>query len=275
MDLDDGQQRMTTLTLLFLAICHAFTKIGSPRMFQKTFNRYIIDEYMDGDSKFKLIPPEENFNLLEKIATEKFNELESFQDRNMVKNYKLFSDNLRKFSEDELENLLIGIDKLIYVDIALEKGKDDPQKIFESLNSTGLDLSQSDLIRNFILMDLERVEQNRIFKEMWIPLENNCKISDGIKISSYVSDFIRDYLTLKNNKIPNKAKVFQEFKDFYYKSPKVLEEIKRYSEIYSIILKPEEEKEKNLRLKLKYLKALNQTVINPFLMGVIKDYREN
>lgn len=244
-------------------------------MFQKTFNRYIIDEYMDGDSKFKLIPPEENFNLLEKIATEKFNELESFQDRNMVKNYKLFSDNLRKFSEDELENLLIGIDKLIYVDIALEKGKDDPQKIFESLNSTGLDLSQSDLIRNFILMDLERVEQNRIFKEMWIPLENNCKISDGIKISSYVSDFIRDYLTLKNNKIPNKAKVFQEFKDFYYKSPKVLEEIKRYSEIYSIILKPEEEKEKNLRLKLKYLKALNQTVINPFLMGVIKDYREN
>ncbi|MBP6281846.1 MAG: DUF4357 domain-containing protein [Leptotrichiaceae bacterium] len=270
----DGQQRITTLTLLFLAICHTFNKLGSLKMLKKTFNRYIIDEYMDRDLKFKLIPPEENFNLLEKIANEKYDELENFQDRNMIKNYKLFLESLKDFSENDLEDLLVGIDKLIYVDIALEKGKDDPQKIFESLNSTGLDLSQSDLIRNFILMDLERAEQNRIYKEIWIPLENNCKISDGIKINSYVSDFIRDYLTLKNNKIPNKAKVFEEFKDFYSKNIEVLEEIKRYSEIYSVILKPEDEKEKELRQKLKYIKALDQSVINPFLMGLIKDYRE-
>lgn len=123
-------------------------------------------------------------------------------------------------------------------------------------------------------MDLERAEQNRIYKEIWIPVENSCKISDGTKISSYISEFVRDYLTLKNNKIPNKAKVFEEFKEFYYKNPEVLEEIKRYSEIYSVILRPEEEKEKDLRLKLRYLKALDQTVINPFLMGALKDYRE-
>ena len=80
----------------------------------------------------------------------------------MLKNYLFFEKELENLSFDDMKHLSNGIEKLIYIDIALEKGKDDPQKIFESLNSTGLDLSQGDLIRNYILMDLERGEQNRI-----------------------------------------------------------------------------------------------------------------
>ena len=270
----DGQQRMTTLTLLFLAICHSFKKINSVAMFNRTYNRYIIDEYIERDIKFKLIPPEDNLILLENIINENSSKVEEFRDRNMVKNYRFFLESLKDLSEDELKEIIVGIEKLIYVDIALEKGKDDPQKIFESLNSTGLDLSQSDLIRNYILMDLERSEQNKIYKEIWVPIENSCKISDGSKLNSYVSDFIRDYLTLKNNKIPNKSKVFEVFKEFYLKDSCILKEIKEYSECYALILKPIEEKDKDVRKKLKYLKALDQTVLNPFLMGILKDYRE-
>ncbi|MGL4402371.1 MAG: DUF4357 domain-containing protein [Fusobacteriaceae bacterium] len=270
----DGQQRMTTLTLLFLAISHTFNKLENLRMYNKTFNRYIVDEYMDSECKFKLILPEENHDLLGKIAGEKIEELENFHDRNIVKNYKLFLEILDEYSEDSLEKLLLGMEKLIYVDIALEKGKDDPQKIFESLNSTGLDLTQSDLIRNFILMDLEREKQNKIYKEIWIPIEDNCKVSDGSKIYSYISDFIRDYLTLKNNKITNKNKVFEEFKEFYLQNIETLEEIKKYSKVYSVILKPEEEKDTDINERLKYIKALDQSVVNPFLMGIIQDYRD-
>ena len=170
----------------------------------------------------------------------------------------------------------MGIDKLIYVNIALENGKDDPQRIFESLNSTGLDLSQGDLIRNYILMDLDRKEQNRIYKNFWIPIENNCKISDGNEVKNYVSDFIRDYLTLKRGEIPVKAKVFEEFKMFYDNPDDLkLEELKNYSVKYSHIIKPYLEEDEDIREELKNLKTLDQVVINPFLIGILKDYKED
>ena len=155
----------------------------------------------------------------------------------MVKNYLFFEKELENLSFEEINHLLKGIEKLIYIDIALEKGKDDPQKIFESLNSTGLDLSQGDLIRNYILMDLERNEQNHIYKDYWIPIENNCKVSNGTEITSYVSDFIRDYLTLKTEKISSKPKVFEVFKNYYVDEVhEKLEDMKRYSEAYSLFL---------------------------------------
>ena len=132
-----------------------------------------------------------------------------------MKNFFYFKEKINNYNEEDLEKFFGGIEKLIYVEISLEKGKDDPQKIFESLNSTGLDLSQGDLIRNYILMGLERDKQSKVYKEFWTPIENNCKVTDGEKIINYVSDFLRDYLTLKNNKIPVKNKVFEEFKSFY------------------------------------------------------------
>lgn len=268
----DGQQRLTTLTLLFLALAHEI-KGYNDKLYNKIYNRYIIDEYLDREYKFKLIQPEENLELLEKIINEKIEELDEFKDRNIVKNYIYFRDEFKKLEKEKLERIEIGIEKLIYVDIALEKGKDDPQKIFESLNSTGLDLSQSDLIRNYILMDLGREEQNRVFKKIWLPIENNCKVSDGTKITSYVSNFIRDYLTLKTANIPTKNKVFEIFKE-YYKDKDILDELKYYSEIYEVILKPELEKDKDIQKRLKNMKSLDQTVANPFLMGIMNDLKK-
>ena len=84
--------------------------------------------------------------------------------------------------------MLIGIEKLIYVDTALEKGKDDPQRIFESLNSTGLDLSQGDLIRNYILMNLDRENQQYIYENYWTVLEENTKIYKSSKIYYCISE---------------------------------------------------------------------------------------
>ena len=272
----DGQQRMTTLTLLFLAIYFKLKGTILAKDADKIYNQYVVNPYSEKEIKLKLLPPEENLYILNKISHNKFNELEAFQDRNMLKNYLFFEKELENLSFDDMKHLSNGIEKLIYIDIALEKGKDDPQKIFESLNSTGLDLSQGDLIRNYILMDLERGEQNHIYKEIWIPIENNCKVSDGSEITSYVSDFIRDYLTLKTEKISSKPKVFETFKEYYEKeNDEKLEDMKKYSEAYSYIIKPSLEKDKDIQRELDYLKSLDKTVINTFLIGILKDYKDN
>ena len=272
----DGQQRMTTLTLLFLAIYFKLKGTILAKDADKIYNQYVVNPYSEKEIKLKLLPPEENLYILNKISHNKFNELEAFQDRNMLKNYLFFEKELENLSFEDMKHLSNGIEKLIYIDIALEKGKDDPQKIFESLNSTGLDLSQGDLIRNYILMDLERGEQNRIYKEIWIPIENNCKVSDGSEITSYVSDFIRDYLTLKTEKISSKPKVFETFKTYYEKeNDEKLEDMKKYSEAYSYIIKPSLEKDRDIQRELDYLKSLDKTVINTFLIGILKDYKDN
>ena len=271
----DGQQRMITITLLHIALYHRL-KESKEEYADEIYELYLVNKFSKRDIKLKLLPPEENLNILNKILEENWEELEDYQDRNIVKNYKFFKEIISNYSNEEIEYLLAGLDKIIYVDIALEKDKDDPQKIFESLNSTGLDLSQGDLIRNYILMDLEREKQNLIYKNLWLPIENNCKISLGNEIKNYVSDFIRDYLTLKNGKIPSKPKVFEEFKEFYDKNnDEQLEDIKKFSEEYSHIIKPNTEKDKEIRKELENLKVLDQTVINTFLIGILRDYREN
>ena len=271
----DGQQRMITITLLHIALYHRLKK-SKEEYADEIYELYLVNKFSKRDIKLKLLPPEENLNILNKILEENREELEDYQDRNIVKNYKFFKEIISNYSNEEIEYLLTGLDKIIYVDIALEKDKDDPQKIFESLNSTGLDLSQGDLIRNYILMDLEREKQNLVYKNLWLPIENNCKISLGNEIKNYVSDFIRDYLTLKNGKITSKPKVFEEFKEFYDKNnDEQLEDIKNFSEEYSHIIKPNTEKDKDIRKELENLKVLDQTVINTFLIGILRDYREN
>lgn len=271
----DGQQRMITITLLHIALYHRL-KESKEEYADEIYELYLVNKFSKRDIKLKLLPPEENLNILNKILEKNWEELEDYQDRNIVKNYKFFKEIISNYSNEEIEYLLAGLDKIIYVDIALEKDKDDPQKIFESLNSTGLDLSQGDLIRNYILMDLEREKQNLVYKNLWLPIENNCKISLGNEIKNYVSDFIRDYLTLKNGKIPSKPKVFEEFKEFYDKNnDEQLEDIKNFSEEYSHIIKPNTEKDKEIRKELENLKVLDQTVINTFLIGILRDYREN
>ena len=271
----DGQQRMITITLLHIALYHRL-KESKEEYADEIYELYLVNKFSKRDIKLKLLPPEENLNILNKMLEENWEELEEYQDRNIVKNYKFFKEIISNYSNEEIEYLLAGLDKIIYVDIALEKDKDDPQKIFESLNSTGLDLSQGDLIRNYILMDLEREKQNLVYKNLWLPIENNCKISLGNEIKNYVSDFIRDYLTLKNGKIPSKPKVFEEFKEFYDKNnDEQLEDIKNFSEEYSHIIKPNTEKDKDIRKELENLKVLDQTVINTFLIGILRDYKEN
>ncbi len=262
-----------------MVLYHKAKKFENFQVADMIYERYLIDKHIKDENKMKLIPPDKNFRILKKILGEKFDEMKDQEkESNFVNNYFYFEEEVT--SLETIEKIMTGIEKLIYVDIALERGKDDPQKIFESLNSTGLDLSQGDLIRNFILMNLKREEQNRLYEEYWIPIEENTKIFKGNKYKILISEFMRDYLTLEFGKIPNKSKVFEEFKNNYEfanfeKIEEELMKIKEFSSIYLLILSPEKENDSDLRKQFKYLKSLDQRVINPFVKGVYQDYKNS
>lgn len=274
----DGQQRLTTITILLIALCHRLGEFNESEKRDMIYKRYLIDEYIKDSNKMKLIPAGINLRILKLILENKIDELKDGEkESNLFINYKFFFESLD--SKEKTLTIIKGLEKLIYVEISLEKGKDDPQRIFESLNSTGLDLSQSDLIRNFILMDLDRETQDRVYEEYWIIMEENCKTGEKSKIVQLLSDFIRDYLTFKLQTIPTKGRVFEEFKINYEslskeELEKELSEIKEYSYLYRNILNPEKESNKTISKHLKYLKILDSKVINPFLIAVYMDYKK-
>ena len=223
--------------------------------------------------KLKLRPTENNDKALQSLlSTDGQAEFRGFS--RIIENYNFFRSRITK---ENLGAVLKGLNKLMFVEISLERGKDDPQKIFESLNSTGLELSQADLIRNYVLMGLRREEQQSLYENYWLPIEQMAR--EEATNSSRVSDFIRDYLTLKNKKIPNKQRVYQEFKSTYsFNNTKelqlVLSELKRFVRHYTKLLNVENEKDHDIRERLRYINQLEINVSYPFLLQVLVDYEE-
>ena len=266
----DGQQRLTTINILYVALYRFAKENEKLKEADMLYNMFLTNQYVQQESsKLKLKQTDTNSLAFKSILNQTENEFDRFS--NVIENYNYF---LERIDEDNFNTILNGIKRLIFVEISLERGKDDPQRIFESLNSTGLDLSQSDLIRNFILMDLDPKDQNRIFNQIWNPIEENAKDLDRQK--SMVSDYIRDYLTLRNKKIPNKGKVYLEFKKLYANKKdeayhQELERIKSLSSHYKKLINPKTVIDNNLRAELEYITRLEINVAFPFLLQVFED----
>lgn len=150
----------------------------------------------------------------------------------------------------------------------MNERKENPQLIFESLNSTGLDLTQADLIRNYLLMWKEYYTQESLYNKYWLKLEK-------LLPDAMISDYIRDYLTLKTGNIPNKDDVYSSFKGYYqelgnYDSEGFLEELTTYGEYYSW-LKFCNCPDININQRLLHLQKLKSTVVYPFLLSVFED----
>lgn len=270
----DGQQRLTTFSLLYMALFKFANKNGLEEKGNEIHETYILNKFVKEDSsKLKLKQSDVNAKAFNFLLTN--NEPSNYGEYSkVIDNYTFFYQNINK---ENFETILAGINSLLFVEISLERGKDDPQRIFESLNSTGLELSQADLIRNYILMGLEPKKQVSVFNTYWEIIENNAK--DLEKEESRVSDFIRDYLTFKTKKIPNKGKVYQEFRtryserndDFYAKT---LQELKDFSFHYNKLLNPEKETDKDLKRELNFIKRLEINVSFPFLVPVYEDFKQ-
>ncbi len=268
----DGQQRLTTVTLLWVALYKYALDKNEAKKANQIYKQYLINEFLEDDGKVKLKPTQNNSEALKALIS---GDLQDFKEQSqLIENYKLFKELI---TDDNVEDVMTGISKLIYVDIALERGKDEPQKIFESLNSTGLDLSQGDLIRNYILMELEPNTQERIYRKYWMPIEEFT--FHKAKNKSLLSDYIRHYLTFRNRKIPNKGKVYEEFKlKFPNKEidlEETLEELKRYARFFNKLIDTSKEDDRGVAKEIRNINKLEINVSYPFLLEVYNDYESN
>lgn len=270
----DGQQRITTLTLIYLVLHRIAIELKNESLVSEINETYLINKFAPEDEKLKLRPTENNDKAIKYLLRSDPNE-EFTAFSKVIDNFNYFKE---RITGENFEFVLNGLSKLMFVEISLDREKDAPQRIFESLNSTGLELSQADLIRNYILMGLNRRDQNKIYNNYWEIIEKLAK--DETLNTSKVSDFIRDYLTLTNNKIPNKGKVYLEFKTKFPTTnledlENILTPIKSLVKFYNKLINPKNETDSEIRTQLEDINRLEINVAYPFLMKVYEDYSEN
>ncbi|WP_367697825.1 GmrSD restriction endonuclease domain-containing protein [Helicobacter pylori] len=269
----DGQQRLTTITLLFIALRdHLNDEDEFLEKFsrQKIQNRYLINSDEKGDKKFKLILSEPDRDTLLSLI-DKDRRKPSEPSLKIMENFKLFEEWIRK-NTGKLETIFKGLEKLMVVEISLERGKDNPQLIFESMNSTGKDLTQTDLIRNYILMGLEPEKQEIFYKKYWRAMEEDFKQNETL-----FNQFVRHYLTIKTGDIPNINKVYEAFKRYQQErgieTETLLQDLQKYCG-YFCQIKFKKETDKDLNKALGFLVDLEMDVIYPLLLELYSDYSD-
>jgi uncharacterized protein with ParB-like and HNH nuclease domain/predicted transport protein len=206
----DGQQRLTTVSLLLAALARHLD--GEPVVgfsARKIRNYYLLNPEEEGEGGFKLLLTQADKDSV--LAVVQGKPLPSNPSLRVRENFEFFDTQISTLGETDLMALCQGISKLLIVDIALSKDQDNPQLIFESMNSTGLDLSQADLIRNFVLMALDHKHQTELYNDHWRPME----LAFGQEAyTTHFDAFVRHYLTLKTGDIPNVRAVYDAFKAY-------------------------------------------------------------
>lgn len=269
----DGQQRLTTITLLVAALAEFLDQNESSveTSSTKLKNYYLFNAEEDGDLRYKLLLTRGDKDTLINIL--KGVEPEGSSSKRVLENFQYFKS---KINSENIEDIYNGLMRLFIVDVALEKDVDNPQLIFESLNSTGLDLSQADLIRNYVLMGQEVDLQTELYEKYWFPMEQRF----GNEYASKFDSFVRDYLCVKTGVIPNINQVYEAFKAYVIgpNSPAtisgVVEDIYRFSKFYVNMVLHKETATK-LKEAFKRISKLKVDVSYPFLLAVYSDFQND
>jgi uncharacterized protein with ParB-like and HNH nuclease domain/predicted transport protein len=275
----DGQQRLTTVTLLIAALAKALSNADeanrepidgfSPR---KLRNYYLLNAEEEGERHYKLILSQTDKDTL--IAIVGNRPQPQHPSIRVEANYKLFQQWIAGRKGD-LAAVCRGLAKLVVVDIALNRSQDNPQLIFESMNSTGRELSQADLIRNFVLMGLEPSLQTRLYEQFWRPME----LEFGQEAySSHFDGFMRHYLTFKTGEIPRIDEVYEAFK-LHARSPKIdqagvealVKDLRAFARYYCAMALGSEQHQ-SLKLAFQDLRELKVDVAYPLLLELYHDY---
>ena len=270
----DGQQRLTTITLLLEALARHLGD-GEPVdgfSAKKIRNYYLLNPLEDGERGFKLLLTQTDKDSLLAIVQQKNQPSET--SLRVIENFALFEEQLQSIGDD-IVAICNGLAKLIIVDVSLNRDQDNPQLIFESMNSTGRELSQADLIRNYILMGLEPSHQTKLYDDHWRPME----VAFGQEAyGSHFDKFMRHYLTLKTGDIPNVRAVYEAFKS-HGRSPEVVTigvdglvaDIHTFARHYCAMALGQET-DKSLGVAFQDLRELKVDVAYPFLLELYHDY---
>lgn len=261
----DGQQRITTISLLLIAMVNA-AKAGDlafddERKIEKIYNTYIIDEYQDNERKVKLKPIKNDMKSFDALI---YDDPEKYvRESNVTRNYEFFYNELKSCTL-KLEDIFESIKKLVVIDIRLERD-DDAQFIFESLNSTGLDLSEADKIRNFLLMSMTTEQQELCYEKYWNKIE--------VYTAYDPTMFVRDFLTVRTKTIPNIENLYFDFKSFVERyglsREEVMSEMTEYAKYWDIFTNQKADNTK-LNIKFRQLNTIESTVGMAFYMAFLK-----
>ncbi|GAA7200978.1 DUF262 and DUF1524 domain-containing protein [Helicobacter pylori] len=285
----DGQQRLTTITLLLTALRNHLSDEVKRKEIEEHF---LINSDKDGDKKFRLILSESDKDTLLYLI-DKDRRKPSEPSSKIVKNFKLFEEWIRK-NTNQLETIFKGLEKLMIVEIASEKGKDDPQLIFENMNSKGIGLTQTDLIRNYIVMETEIEKQEGFYNKYWRAMEEEFKQNEKEEFKQnekeefkqnekkkqnkkWFERLFRHYITIKTREIPNINKIYAALKDYRQKEGIALEDLLKDLQKYcgyfcQIVFK--KEADKDLNKALGFLVDLYMDVIYPLLLELYSDYSD-
>lgn len=277
----DGQQRLTTISILLCAIKDYVQKFNLETKLinlAKIKNQFLYNSDEIDEDRYKLL-----LNVQDKETYIKLIDNTIFTVNkpatNIIKCYEFFYEHIEDFikQDGQIDEIYAGIFKLSLVSISLDKDSDNPQMIFESMNSTGKDLSQTDLLRNYLLMDLTPEKQTRLYKTYWKPMEELFGEDIYKNDVNKFDYFIRDFLTLKSDtgyicKINN---VYENFKRYYLDNNcekfAVLKDLFTYAKYYACI-DLLQEKDDELKLYWQEFKKLDSHVVYPFLLKLYDDY---
>ena len=270
----DGQQRLTTTFLILYAVKNLMISKGMNEEATKLENQFLVNQYVPDKLKLKLKPLVADDQVYKQIVSDQFDDITE-KGSNVYKNYNWIIEKvellLQKYS---FNDILMALDKLYVVCVPVTSN-DSPQKIFESINSTGAKLVASDLIRNYILMDIPSDTQETYYNQYWKKIEENLT-SDSKKIEL----FFRMFLACKIQSLPNKSEVYGEFKEWFsFESSsgktveECLKEIVTYSKYYnSIYSKPLDKVEPDIREAIKDFRNNLTEMPAPLLMEIYNLY---
>lgn len=267
----DGQQRMTTIYLMIKALYDlAQTDKDKEVMKEALENKDRYDEYgIDIASKLKLKPIKSDNNQLMLLMENKFDKID--KSSGIWHNYELFCELIKEKQERDMgvKDIYRGLEKLICAKILLEED-DNPQEIFERINSTGLPLSLADKIRNFVLMT--DADQEKLYEDYW--LETEIKVG-----KQHMTEFFLDYLNFKTEGFSKEQDAYDDFKKLFkeeqYTNESMLKEVHHYAQFYHAFLYDDDTYGKSINTELQNLRRLKQTTVFTFLFSVFDDLTNN
>ena len=268
----DGQQRLTTLMLILKALSVVAESVGDD-CYHEIEEQYLHNKYCDEEFKVKLKPIKSGNNQFLLLLEDKIDEMD--EDTHIYHNFMLCKERFERWAEKSINpsHVLDALTKLEIVEIVLTKGEDDPQVIFESINSTGLELSNADLIRNYLLMNAD--DQEKLYENYWLYIEKTLRNKMDY---SNLDAFFMQYIVYKTSKPVNSRQLYNSFvklfKDSGYSQENILKELRYYAEIFGAFVYGSDRYSDRINKLLYRLRVLNQTTCYPFLLHVFDDYHQ-
>ena len=226
----DGQQRITTLTILLQALKDLC--VQSDQQVLEMIDSLLTNKYSSDEYKIKLKPIKSDNIQYERLLNGNLDDMD--YNGHIYKNYKIAKNIFSNWINNGIKpiEILLALKKLQVVGISLKSGEDDPQIIFESINSTGVALTNTDLIRNFLLMGDQ--DQDKLFEEYWLPIENKLRKNNN---NETLDLFFRQYVITKSNSTITERKVYSSFINLFrvnnFTHESQLKELNMYANIYA------------------------------------------